>query len=108
MPGIMQSSRIRSGRTLLFEIHFKASAPEVAQCSCTTQLRCQLVPLYTHMHTHTHTHTHISQLVSLCTHPHTPTHTHTPQLVSLCTHPYTPTHTETHQVVLFRVHIFRV
>jgi len=56
MPGIMQSSRIRSGRTLLPEIHFKASMPEVSQCNCSTQLECQLVPLCAHTHTHTPTH----------------------------------------------------
>ena len=71
MPGIMQSSRIRSGRTLLFEIHFKASAPEVSQCSCTTQPRCQLV-----CHC-AHTHTHRDPPASLTAHTCTYTHVHT-------------------------------
>lgn len=66
IPGIMQSSRIRSGSTLLFVIHFKASAPEVSQCSCSTQPKCQLVPQYTH--------THPPQPVSLWTNAHTHIH----------------------------------
>ena len=74
MPGIMQSSRIRSGSTLLFVIHFKASAPEVSQCSCSTQPKCQLVPQYTHTHppasltvdkcAHTYTHVVLRDMLS--------------------------------------------
>ena len=35
-PGIMQSSKMRSGRTFSSATHFNASLPEVSQCSCTT------------------------------------------------------------------------
>ena len=50
MPGIMQSSRMRSGSTLPSATHFSASLPDVSQCNCKPQQPTLTAPRLWHVY----------------------------------------------------------